>query len=623
MCVSCGGLIAFATLFVCSYYALVRNGFYYEYECFVPSWRPCGIIFNETFSSSSSYYEGGRCVNPRYEVICENNKPVIYFNYDTSHNIDAIIAAANSSTAFRYITTGVNPNDNCSFINLHSMPYENISFFTSSYDENLAVLRCERPVNVDGYRDISKHCGHADEEKHYYSYMLLPDDSRSDVAYIAESCSVEMKVIMRTEEAIRCGRNCSYPEIQSEYVNGIELRWQPIRWQPEKETWQPQPHCIPDGNLYAVLNNFIQIGYLLFLLVIGKFVLGSPFVVIFLIYKWRKRHLSGNDPVEDFIQSHNNFMPIRYSYSQIKRMTKSFKHKLGEGGYGSVYKGELQSKRIVAVKVLTKSQTNGQEFISEVATIGRIRHVNVVQLIGFCAERTKQALVYEFMPNGSLDKHTFSQEQGSSSLSYEKIYDIALGIALGIQYLHQGCDMQIIHFDIKPHNILLDENFNPKISDFGLAKLYRTDQSTLSLTAARGTMGYMAPELLYKNIGSITYKADVYSFGMMLMEMAGRKKNSNVVENSWQDYFAKWVYDQFEETIHLNNVTEEEKNIAMKMIVIALKCIQMKPGDRPSMNEVIEMLEGDDVPQDVLPPDPEPLLTWQRMSAHENVIDDN
>jgi interleukin-1 receptor-associated kinase 1 len=126
--------------------------------------------------------------------------------------------------------------------------------------------------------------------------------------------------------------------------------------------------------------------------IVGKYVLGSPFVVVVLIWKWRKKHQSIYDTIEDFIQSHNNFMPIRYSYSQIKTMTKSFKNKLGEGGYGSVYEGELRSKRKVAVKVLTKSQTNGQDFINEVATIGRIRHVNVVQLIGFCAEREQSKL---------------------------------------------------------------------------------------------------------------------------------------------------------------------------------------------------------------------------------------
>ena len=153
--------------------------------------------------------------------------------------------------------------------------------------------------------------------------------------------------------------------------------------------------------------------------------------------------------------------------------------------------------------------------------------------------------------------------------------------------------MQILHFDIKPHNILLDENFTPKISDFGLAKLYPINDSIVSLTAGRGTLGYMAPELFYKNIGGISYKADVYSFGMLLMEMAGRRKNLNVVEHSGQTYFSKWVFDQFEEAILRSNATDEEKRIAQKMIVIALNCIQMKPSDRPSMSKVIELFEGE------------------------------
>ncbi|XP_061373464.1 rust resistance kinase Lr10-like [Gastrolobium bilobum] len=343
-----------------------------------------------------------------------------------------------------------------------------------------------------------------------------------------------------------------------------------------------------------------------------KLALGPPFVVAFLIYKWRRRDQSGCEEVEDFLQNHSNLTPIKYSYSDIKKMTKGFKHKLGEGGYGYVYKGKLQSKRDVAVKILGKSKKpNEQQFINEVVTIGKIRHINVVQLIGFCAERTKRALVYEYMPNGSLDKHIFSQEQGNISISYEKIYNISLGVARGIEYLHEGCDMHILHFDIKPHNILLDDDFNPKISDFGLAKSYPIDDSIVSLTVARGTMGYMAPELLYKNIGGISYKADVYSFGMLLMEMAGRRKNLNAMEYSWQTYFAKWVYDQFEEMIDLSNVTEEEKVIANKMIVIALHCIQMKPNDRPSMNEVIKMLEGESEFQDALPS--QPLFTLQGM----------
>ncbi|GMP24813.1 hypothetical protein CsSME_00001958 [Camellia sinensis var. sinensis] len=217
-------------------------------------------------------------------------------------------------------------------------------------------------------------------------------------------------------------------------------------------------------------------------------------------------------------------------------MTKGFMDKLGEGGYGSVYKGKLRSGTLVAVKMLSKPKADGQEFINEVATIGRIHHVNVVQLIGFCAERSKRALVYDFMPNGSLEKYIFYGKE-KSSLSCKQMYEISLGVARGIDYLHRGCDMQILHFDIKPHNILLGENFTPKVSDFGLAKLYPTDDSIVPLTAARGTMGYMAPELFYKNIGGVSYKADVYSFGMLLMEIAGKRRNWNASANSSQIFF--------------------------------------------------------------------------------------
>ncbi|XP_059435139.1 rust resistance kinase Lr10-like [Corylus avellana] len=327
----------------------------------------------------------------------------------------------------------------------------------------------------------------------------------------------------------------------------------------------------------------------------GKMILGTPCVIAFLIYKWRRRQLSIYDAVEEFLQSHNNLIPIRYSYSEIRKMTKNFNHKLGEGGYGTVFKGTLRSSHHVAVKMLGKSKVNGQDFINEVATIGRIHHINVVQLIGFCVEESTRALVYEFRLNGSLNKYIFSSEV-STLLSYEKMYDIALGVAHGIEYLHQGCDMQILHFDIKPHNILFDENFTPKISDFGLAKLYPVDDSIVSLTAARGTLGYMAPELFYKNIGGVSYKADIYSFGMLLMEMAGRRKNLNAfADHSSQIYFPTWVYDQLHDgnDVEIEDATEDEKKIVTKMIIVALWCIQMKPSDRPSMSKVIEMLEGE------------------------------
>ncbi|XP_034202865.1 rust resistance kinase Lr10-like [Prunus dulcis] len=318
-------------------------------------------------------------------------------------------------------------------------------------------------------------------------------------------------------------------------------------------------------------------------------------MIVFVIYTWRRRHLSMYSVIEDFLRSDSNFLPIRYSYSEIKKMTNKFKDKLGEGGYGSVFKGKLRSGRFVAIKVLGKPKGNGQDFTSEVATIGRIHHANVVQLIGYCVEGSNRALVFDFMPNSSLDKYIYSKEK-SMPLSCKKMYEISLGVARGIEYLHQGCEMQILHFDIKPHNILLDENFNPKISDFGLAKLYSVDDSIVSLTAARGTMGYIAPELFYKNIGGVSYKADVYSFGMLLMEMASRRKNFNsMVERSSQTYFPSWAYDQYNKgnDLEMGDFNEEEKKIIKKMVITALWCIQMKPSDRPNMNKVIEMLGGD------------------------------
>ena len=234
----------------------------------------------------------------------------------------------------------------------------------------------------------------------------------------------------------------------------------------------------------------------------------------------------------------------------------------------------------------------------EVATLGRIHHVNVVQLIGYCVEGSKRALVYEFMLNGSLDKYTFFKNaDNEKSLDLHQLYAISVGVAHGIEYLHKGCDIQILHFDIKPHNILLDDNFIPKVSDFWLAKLYSTSDSIVALTAVRGTIGYMAPELFYRNVGGVSNKADVYSFGKLLMDIAGRRKNLNVsAEESGEFYFPFWVYDQLNEgnEIKIENATEEDMKLARKMMIVGLWCIQTRPNGRPSMSKVVEMLEGEE-----------------------------
>ncbi|KAK6118991.1 hypothetical protein DH2020_047277 [Rehmannia glutinosa] len=347
------------------------------------------------------------------------------------------------------------------------------------------------------------------------------------------------------------------------------------------------------------------------LLVTGA-TLGSFFVVItlaalVLLYSSIRANRENQMKIEIFLEDYRALKPTRFSYSDIRRITLQFSEKLGEGGYGIVYKGKLSNEINVAVKVLNNSTGNGEEFVNEVGTIGRIDHANVVRLVGFCAEGFRRALVYEFLPNDSLEKSIFQSGSKANSLGWEKLQDIALGIAKGIEYLHQGCDQQILHFDIKPHNILLDHNFNPKICDFGLAKLCSKEQSGVTMTAARGTIGYIAPEVLSRTFGRVSYKSDVYSFGMLLLEMVGGRKNINPNLNTSQVYFPQWIYNHINigEDIWAQIEKDDDGNIARRLTIVGLWCIQWCPTDRPSMKIVVQMLEGHD--DDLaIPPNPFP-----------------
>ena len=178
----------------------------------------------------------------------------------------------------------------------------------------------------------------------------------------------------------------------------------------------------------------------------------------------------------ELILSKYGIRPKRYRYTDLKRITRSFSEKLGEGGYGMVFKGELRDGRPVAVKLLHNSRGDGEEFANEVLSIVNTSHVNIVCLLGFCIEGSRRGLIYEYMTNGSLERYIYS-ENPKSTLGWEKLYDIAIGIARGLEYLHRGCNRRIIHFDVKPHNILLDENYCPNIADFGLAKLCNIKES--------------------------------------------------------------------------------------------------------------------------------------------------
>jgi hypothetical protein len=285
---------------------------------------------------------------------------------------------------------------------------------------------------------------------------------------------------------------------------------------------------------------------------------------------------------------------IMFRYADLQHATNNFSEKLGTGGFGSVFKGFLNDSSEMAVKRLDGAHQGEKQFRAEVRSIGTIQHINLVKLIGFCAEGDKRLIVYEYMQNRSLDAHLF--HSNATGLRWSIRYQIALGVARGLVYLHDSCRDCIIHCDIKPENILLDASFVPKIADFGMATFLGRDFSQV-LTTMRGTIGYLAPEWLTGTV--ITAKVDVYSYGMVLLEILSGKRNSGrqCTSGDDYDYFPVKVANKLLEggvgslvdkklsgDVHLEQVERAFK--------VACWCIQDDEFDRPTMGQVVQYLEG-------------------------------
>ncbi|XP_020961396.1 rust resistance kinase Lr10-like [Arachis ipaensis] len=336
----------------------------------------------------------------------------------------------------------------------------------------------------------------------------------------------------------------------------------------------------------------------------GAALLFSTLGALYYIYCYYRSKGEDQQRVQTFLKDYEALNPTRFSYADIKRITKQFKDKLGEGAHGAVYKGKLSNQILVAVKILNNTDGDGKEFINEVGTMAKIHHVNVVRLLGYCADGSHRALVYHFFPNGNLQSFIAPSTDKETFLGWNKLHQIALGIAKGIEYLHQGCDQRILHFDINPYNVLLDQSFTPKISDFGLAKLCSKNQSTVSMTAARGTLGYMAPEVFSRNFGNVSYKSDIYSYGMLLLEMVGGRKNTNASQETFQVLYPNWIHNLLEgDDTYIPIDDDGDFRIAKKVAIVGLWCIQWHPVQRPSMKSVVQMLEGEESKLKV-PPNP-------------------
>ncbi|PIA51106.1 hypothetical protein AQUCO_01100142v1 [Aquilegia coerulea] len=253
-------------------------------------------------------------------------------------------------------------------------------------------------------------------------------------------------------------------------------------------------------------------------------------LVLFYIRRWRIGQSVGKS------KSFEGSLMV-FAYKDLQNATNNFYEKLGGGAFGSVFKGTLPDSSVIAVKKLESLGQGEKQFRAEVSTIGTIQHVNLVRLCGFCSEGDTRLLVYDYMPNGSLDYHIFGQND-SAMMNWKTRYQIALGIARGLSYLHEKCRDCIIHCDIKPENVLLDADFYPKVADFGLAKLIGREFSRV-LTTMRGTRGYLAPEWI--SGVAITVKADVYSYGMMLFEIVSGRRNIDHSDEGKFVFFPIWA----------------------------------------------------------------------------------
>ncbi|GMY33292.1 G-type lectin S-receptor-like serine/threonine-protein kinase At1g67520 isoform X1 [Fagus crenata] len=305
-----------------------------------------------------------------------------------------------------------------------------------------------------------------------------------------------------------------------------------------------------------------------------------------------------------------------FSYACVMTATNnfSFQNKLGEGGFGEVYMGELLTGQKIAVKRLSRNSGQGVlEFKNELILISRLQHMNLVKLLGCCIQGEERMLIYEYMPNKSLDHFLFDSNR-SKLLDWQKRFSIIEGVAQGLLYLHKYSRLRVIHRDLKASNILLDENMNPKISDFGMARIFQQNESEANTKRVVGTYGYMSPEYAMEGVFSI--KSDVYSFGVLMLEIvSGRKSNSfyhtdhlfNLVGYAWELWNEDVALELIDPALDDSSIKDE----MLRCIHVGLLCVEDSAIDRPTMSDVIAMLTNDNLS---LPPPKKPAFSFARQA---------
>ncbi|KAL7590818.1 hypothetical protein Lser_V15G35420 [Lactuca serriola] len=336
-------------------------------------------------------------------------------------------------------------------------------------------------------------------------------------------------------------------------------------------------------------NTGLIVGILVPIVVVSFLVL----LALYILRQRRKKKNNDDNYDEEFLGIDTK--PYTFGYGDLRDATDDFSpaNKLGEGGFGPVYKGTLDDGRVIAVKQLSIASHQGKsQFVAEIATISAVQHRNLVKLYGCCIDGEKRLLVYEYLENKSLDQALFGRKK--LSLTWSTRFEICMGLARGLSYLHEESRIRIIHRDVKSSNVLLDSDLTPKISDFGLAKLY-DDKKTHMSTRVAGTIGYLAPE--YAMRGHLTEKADVFGFGVVALEIVSGRPNSDSSLDDERIYLLEWAWNLHEANRELELVDEElsefDENEVKRVIRVALLCTQTSPTYRPSMSRVVAMISGD------------------------------
>ncbi|XP_057984954.1 cysteine-rich receptor-like protein kinase 2 isoform X2 [Hevea brasiliensis] len=343
-------------------------------------------------------------------------------------------------------------------------------------------------------------------------------------------------------------------------------------------------------------------------------------------HRYLKKKRRGSNDIHKLVKTLID-SSLNFKYSTLEKATGSFDdaNKLGQGGFGSVYKGVLPDGREIAVKRLFfNNRHRAADFYNEVNMISSVEHKNLVRLLGCSCSGPESLLVYEFLPNKSLDRFIFDQNKGKT-LTWEKRYNIIMGTAEGLVYLHENSKIRIIHRDIKASNILLDTRFRAKIADFGLARSFQEDKSHIS-TAIAGTLGYMAPEYLAH--GQLTEKADVYSFGVLLLEIVtGRQNNrsktseytDSLVTLTWKKFQAGTVEELYDPNLMLHNHHNSNvKNDVLRVVHLGLLCTQEIPSLRPTIAKALQMLTT----EEQLPAPTNPPFTDERTMEFNDTCED-